>query len=103
MLAMPSATKEPRQLVAVISAATSGGVTALPKRAKECVMPCAKPRHPARVQLDMARVEVGKVAPSPRPKTKRAKISDQNPPASPVPRVATAQTRPHTPNTSRGP
>jgi hypothetical protein len=66
-------------------------------------MPCAKPRQPARVQLDMARVAVGKVAPSPRPSAMRARMRPQNPLASPVKSVALDQTRPQTPSVRRGP
>ena len=80
-----------RQLKASISQVTSGGVTALPMRAKACVMPCAKPRLPVGVQLDIARVAVGKVAPSPRPSRMRAMTIEISPPASPVSTVAPAQ------------
>ena len=76
---------------------------ALPMRAKEWVMPWPKPRQPGRVQLDMARVAVGKVAPSPTPSMKRTKMNDQKPPASPVPMVEAAQISPHTHSTRRGP
>ena len=47
-LITPRITNDPRQLSATISHATSGGVSALPRRAQECVMPCAKPRLPFR-------------------------------------------------------
>src|SRR4030081_2903164 len=66
-LIQPRMMKEARQLYSAISQATSGGVTALPKRAKECVSPWAKPHRPAGVQYCIARVAVGNVAPSPNP------------------------------------
>ena len=69
----PRMTNDPRQLISVISQATSGGVRALPRRALECVIPCANPRLPSGVQSDMARVAVGNVAPSPNPSITRAK------------------------------
>ena len=49
-------TNETRHEAYASSSAISGGVTAFPMRANECVMPCAKPQLPAGVQLDMARL-----------------------------------------------
>src|SRR5579883_1984867 len=66
-LAMASTTKEPRQDTNWINSAIKGGVTALPIRAKEWVMPCAKAQLRSGVHVDMARVAVGNVAPSPMP------------------------------------
>src|ERR1700739_215638 len=62
-LAVASTTKEPRQDTDWISSAIKGGVAALPIRAKEWVIPCAKAQFRSGVQVDMARVAVGKVAP----------------------------------------
>ena len=62
----------------------SGGVTALPNRAKACVIPCAQPRWSGRIQFARARVAVGKAGPSPIPSTSRAQNSDTRPPTSPV-------------------
>ena len=73
-----------------------GGATALPSRAKACVMPCAKPRLPGAVQFCMARVAVGKVAPSPKPRSTRARNRLMRPPTIPVRIVAEAQIRPQT-------
>src|SRR5436305_259143 len=73
MLMIPSNTNDPRQLISVISHATTGGVRAFPNLALECVIPCAKPRRDAGVQSHMARVAVGNVAPSPNPSITRAK------------------------------
>ena len=61
---------------ATISHATIGGVIALPSRANACVSPCAKPRRPTGVQLCIARVATGNVAPSPMPTSTRQKNSD---------------------------
>src|SRR5262245_26767231 len=43
-----------------MSHATSGGVTALPIRANECVTPCPNPRLRDGSQSDIARVAVGR-------------------------------------------
>src|SRR3954464_2101504 len=64
-LSDPRMTKEIRQETNARSAAISGGVTAFPMRANECVIPCANPQRSTGVQLDIARVAVGKAAPSP--------------------------------------
>ncbi len=102
-LTTPMMMKAARQLSSTISQATSGGVTALPKRAKECVSPWAKPRRPAGVQYCMARVAVGNVAPSPKPSRTRHRKSETMPLANPVRMVATAQMRPQANNVRRGP
>ena len=102
-LATPSTRNAPRQLLQSTSAATSGGVTALPSRANACVMPCANPRRCAGVQLCIARVAVGKVAPSPNPSRTRNAISDHSPTANPVIAVATAQIVPQMKSVLRGP
>ena len=78
-LTNPSATNEPRQVSQAISAAINGGVMALPSRAKAWVRPCAKPRLLAGVQYCIARVAVGKVAPSPKPRATRAMNSVTKP------------------------
>src|SRR5581483_2570892 len=94
---------EPRQVRHAISPTTSGGANAFPMRAKECVMPCAKPRFAAGVQFDIARVAVGKVAPSPIPRRSRAAKSDQRPPTNPVRMVEPAQIKPERVSVLRGP
>ena len=43
----------------------------MPRRAKACVSPCANPRRPTAVQLCIARVATGNVAPSPMPTRRR--------------------------------
>src|SRR5258708_34453279 len=102
-LMRPTTTKEPRHEVTDISPTTRAGAAALPRREKECVMPWAKPRQPARVQFDIALVAVGKVAPSPNPRARRNTMSDQNPSARPVKMVAAAQIVPQVPSVRRGP
>src|SRR5437764_3458271 len=96
-------TNEPRQLIAAISATTTGGVIALPSRAAAWVMPCAQPDLPPGSQLDIARVAVGNVAPSPSPSSTRTANIDHSPPTSPVSIVATAQVRPQTISVRRAP
>ena len=66
-----------------------GGVIAFPSRANECVMPWANPQFRSGVQTDMARVAVGKVAPSPMPSISRAANRLARPPTRPVAAVAT--------------
>src|SRR3954449_9537660 len=53
-LIVPTTTNEPRQLTSRISHAISGGVSALPSRAKAGVMPGAKPRFSAGIHVDIA-------------------------------------------------
>jgi len=50
-----------------MSPETISAVDQLPTREKVCVIPCAKAHRPIGVQTDMARVAVGKAAPSPIP------------------------------------
>ena len=95
--------KEPRQDTQAISATMAGGVMALPRRAAAWVMPCAQPDLPPGSQVDMARVAVGKVAPSPRPSSIRAASRVHRPPTRPVSTVATDQIRPHTIRVRRAP
>ena len=102
-LTKPSTTNAPRQVSQRISSATTGGVTALPSRAKEWVRPCAKPRRFAGVQYCIARVAVGNVAPSPKPSAKRATNSAARPLTKPVEMVAAAQIMPHQNSVLRGP
>src|ERR1700733_7908902 len=94
---------EPRQLMSVIRAATSGGVTVLPNREQACVIPWAQPRLTGAVQLDMARVAVGNVAPSPNPRKNRPTSNLTKPPTKPVATVAPAQTTAQTANVRRAP
>ena len=86
-----------------ISAAINGGVTALPSRAKAWVRPCAKPRLAAGVQYCIARVAVGKVAPSPKPSATRAMNNVNSPCTKPVMMVALAQIMPHQNSVRRAP
>ncbi len=72
-LPAPSAMNDPRHLTTVMREATSGGVIALPTRENACVRPCANPRRSAGVQLCIARVATGKVAPSPMPSSSRTR------------------------------
>ena len=102
-LTTPSAMNEPRQVSQAINIAIKGGVAALPSRAKACVRPCAKPRLLAGVQYCMARVAVGKVAPSPKPSATRAMNSVDRLVTKPVMMVAAAQIRPHQNRVLRGP
>src|SRR5438270_13087133 len=94
---------DPRQPDQAMRATTNGGATALPMRANECVMPWAYPRFAAGTQFDMARVAVGKVAPSPIPRSTRAEKSDHRPVAAPVRIVAPAQITPEMLRVLRGP
>src|SRR5258708_6241874 len=87
----PSTMNEPRQVSQNISAAIKGGVSALPSRAEAWVIPCAKPRLTAGVQYCIARVAVGKVAPSPKPSATRAMNSVSRLFTKPVMMVAAAQ------------
>ena len=75
--------------------AISGGVMAFPSRANAWVSPCAKPRLVAGVQYCIARVAVGKVAPSPKPSATRAMNSVTSPVTKPVMMVEAAQIKPH--------
>lgn len=86
-----------------MSATTTGAVSALPMRANACVRPWAKARSAAFVQLDNAEVAVGKVGPSPKPRSSRAAIIETNPPTKPVRIVAPAQINEQMVSTLRGP
>ena len=86
-----------------MSHATMGGVTALPKRENAWVIPCAKPRRPGAVQLCIARVATGNVAPSPTPSSMRTRKRLVRLPARPVSIVAADQTTPQTNSVLRGP
>ena len=66
-------------------------------------MPCAKPRLPGAVQFCMARVAVGKVAPSPKPSSTRARNRLIKPPTIPVRIVAIAQIKPQASRVRRAP
>src|SRR6266849_1841454 len=99
----PRMIKESRQELTRINQATRGGVKKFPSRAKACVMPWANPRFEAGAQSDNARVAVGKVAPSPSPRTTRARISVVRLPASPVKMVAPAQIIPQKVKVRRAP
>ena len=94
---------DPRQVSQAISTAISGGVAALPSRAKAWVRPWAKPRLLAGVQYCIARVAVGKVAPSPKPSATRAMNNVSRLVTKPVAIVETAQIKPHQNKVLRGP
>ncbi len=96
-------TNEPRQDTNATSATTAGGVMALPRRDAAWVMPCAQPDLPPGSQVDMARVAVGNVAPSPKPSSIRAATRVQSPPTSPVMMVATDQISPQAIRVRRAP
>ena len=66
-------------------------------------MPCAQPDLPPGSQVDMARVAVGKVAPSPRPSSTRTANRVHKPSTSPVSMVAADQIRPQTIRVRRAP
>src|SRR5215467_7747333 len=99
----PSATNDPRHETAPMRNATTGGVIELPMRENECVKPCASPRLAAGVQLCIARVATGNVAPSPTPSNRRTRYSVKKLPARPVSTVADAQTKPQTNSVRRAP
>lgn len=86
-----------------MSAAKSGGVIALPKRAKAWVMPCAQPRFVAGVQDASARVAVGNAAPSPKPSRMRAAKSEAKPLTPPIRTVAADQSVPQMTSVQRAP
>ena len=88
MLMIPRITNDPRHVTSAISQATKGGVSALPSRALECVMPWLNPRLSSGIQSLMARVAVGNVAPSPNPSRTRAAIIAVKVLTSPVSSVA---------------
>src|SRR6202011_3117584 len=102
-LTSPSAMNEPRQVSQAINAAIKGGVMAFPSRAQAWASPCAKPRLLAGVQYCIARVAVGKVAPSPKPSATRAANSVNRLVTKPVAMVAAAQISPHQNRVLRGP
>ena len=99
----PRKTKDSRQPYHATIPITTGGATAPPRRAKLCVMPCAKPRSVIGNQNVKARVAVGNAPPSPMPRTKRNAISAPSPQAKPHRIVAAAQIRLSTVSTSLGP
>src|ERR1700722_7804956 len=90
-LMIPRITNELRQVTKAINQTIRGGVTALPSRAQEWVMPWAKARLPGGVQSLMARVAAGKVGPSPKPSMTRAKNIITRQVTRPVRDVAKAQ------------
>src|ERR1700737_641515 len=102
-LASPTITNETRHETQIRSPAINGGVNALPMRANECVIPCAEPHCPSGVQLAIARVAVGKAAPSPKPNARRITMRDARPLAAPVSIVAMATTAQLTARVSRAP
>jgi hypothetical protein len=64
-------TKGARQPHPAISATTSGGVNAAPKREPPCVTPWAKPRSDGSIQRESERVAIGNAPASPTPNRKR--------------------------------
>src|SRR5215471_13209639 len=83
-LAIPNMTNVPRQVANINRPIINGGVKALPIRANEWTIPCAKPHFSFGVQLAIARVAVGKVAPSPNPNASLQKNKEVRPPTAPV-------------------
>jgi len=102
-LTTPRTTNAPRQVTTPIRATTMGGVIAFPPLAKACVTPWAQPRRSFETQYCMARVAVGKVAPSPKPSSRRTPKRLTQPPAKAVRMVATAQISPETVSVRRAP
>src|SRR6266436_10397501 len=102
-LIMPRIIKEPRHVTDAINHATMGGVRALPSLALACVIPCPKPRFFSGSQSLIARVAVGKVAPSPNPRSKRAQTRAAKPLALPVNSVAAPQMTAEAVNAIRAP
>src|SRR5262245_62357173 len=86
-----------------ISATAIGGVNAAPRRAPECVMPCAKPLSPAGSQNESARVAVGNAPASPIPKRNRTTYIDLLPRASEVAAVKAEHQKKNIASTRRGP
>ena len=84
-------------------ARTMDGVIAPPRRAKLCVMPCAKPRSRTGSQNVKARVAVGNAPPSPAPTRRRNTTSEATLHDNPVMIVADAHKRLKTASTRRGP
>ncbi len=84
MLTAPITMKDMRQETYANNPATRSGVSALPSLAAACVMPWANPQLRAGIQSAIARVAVGKAAPSPKPNASRTATSEANPPARPV-------------------
>ena len=86
---------EGRQERSAISPETTSAVDQWPTREKVCVIPCAKAHRPIGVHTDMARVAVGKAAPSPMPSSIRARNNDASPPTAPgsLTAVAASATR----------
>ena len=62
-LATLNMTKAPRQETKIMTSIINAGVKAFPIRAKECTRPCAKAQFLLGVQVAIARVAVGNVAP----------------------------------------
>ena len=82
-LTTPMMMNAPRHVTAAISAATSGGVTALPRRENACVIPCAKPSLRLGSQRAIAFVAVGKVVPFAKPKQQPCKNKARQPASEP--------------------
>src|SRR5690349_6825544 len=102
-LTAPSMTNETRQVANRSRPAMIGGVTALPIRAKECTNPWANPQLPCGVQLAIARVAVGKPAPSPNPSASRSIMSVAIPVTAPVSAVDIPTIAQQIASVSRGP
>ena len=102
-LAAPSATNEPRHDTTKINEAINGGVSALPIRDAEWVMPWAKPHRVAGSQVAIARVAVGNAAPSPKPSARRTRNREVSPPTAPVSAVDMQTISAEAPSVRRGP
>ena len=102
-LTAPKITNDARQLVNSSRPAMIGGAAALPIRPKECTRPCANPQLLCGVQLAMARVAVGKPAPSPNPSARRNPISEAMPVAPPISMVEVPMMAQQMDSVRRGP
>src|ERR1700736_489938 len=96
-------TNAPRHDTSPTSTAVRGGVTAFPIRADEWVMPWAKPQLRSGTHAAIARVAVGKVAPSPIPSASLAANKLASPPTAPVAAVAAHTISPLKNSVQRGP
>src|ERR1700751_6264107 len=83
-----STTNAPRQDTIPINKAIRGGVAVLPIRADEWVVPWEEPQLRSGTQTALARVAVGKAAPSPIPRASRAANRLASPPTAPAAAVA---------------
>jgi hypothetical protein len=100
---VPSAMNEKRQENQVIRKATIGAAAPAPTRPAAWVIPSAVPRDASEVQLEIARVAAGKVAPSPMPSANRTANSEPSPRTAPVAIVVIDHANPHIVSVRRAP